>query len=179
MYDCVECGQPRHGGLFFGAGIGDAQWRCLRCQSPSHRNLITDLDNRARDILRRDTDGVHWPYGPNIYVQMRADLLDWADQHKLRSGDTRCSSGLHWLDKGRCAKRDCHSKPDFYDHTTMWLSRNTGRPALVFTQPYRSVDPAEIDQAISDHPYLTAEISPESWYGGGTTGVYIWNDNNR
>lgn len=67
----------------------------------------------------------------------------------------------------------------FYDHTTTWLSRTTGRPALVFNQPYEPVDPAEVQELISEYPSLTAEVGPESWYGSATLGVYIWNDGNR
>ncbi|MEU7157347.1 hypothetical protein [Streptomyces chrestomyceticus] len=165
--------------MFFGPGAGEAQWRCWRCQSSDQKDLVSSLDDRSRDVLRRDADGVLWPYGPNIYVQMRVDLLDWADRHGLKVGDTGCSSGLHWLDKGRCAKRECQDRPWFYDHTTMWLSRTTGKPALVFNQPYEEVDPAEVREFISEYPTLRAEISPETWYGADTTGVYIWNDNNR
>lgn len=178
MYDCEGCERSRQG-LFFSSGIGEAKWWCWRCQSADQRQLINYLDGRARGVLHRDADGVHWPYGPNIYVQMRADLLDWADEHDVKSGHTGCSTGLHWLDKGRCTKRECHDRPGFYDHTTTWLSRTTGRPALVFNQPYRQVNPAEVWEAISEYPTLTAEVGPESWYGAGTTGIYIWNDGNR
>ncbi|QGV79745.1 hypothetical protein [Streptomyces ficellus] len=178
MYDCEGCGPSRQG-LFFGSGIGEAKWWCWRCQSADQKELIRYLDDHARGVLSRDADGVHWPYGPNIYVQMRADLLDWADRHDLKNGNTGCSSRLHWLDRGRCAKRECQGRPEFYDHTTTWLSRTTGKPALVFNQPYRQVDPAEVWDAISEYPSLTAEVGPESWYGAGTSGVYIWNDGNR
>ncbi|MFD7897426.1 hypothetical protein [Streptomyces sp. NPDC059743] len=178
MYDCEGCGRARQG-LFFGFGMKEAEWWCWRCQSADQKELISFLDDRARGVLNRDVDGVDWPYGPNIYVQVRADLLDWADLYDLKIGSTRCSSGLHWLDKGRCAKRECLDKPEFYDHTTTWLSRTTGRPALVFNQPYRQVDTAEVWQSISEYPSLTAEVGPESWYGAGTNGVYIWNEGNR
>ncbi|MFE3825306.1 hypothetical protein [Streptomyces sp. NPDC059092] len=178
MYDCEGCGRSRQG-LFFDSGIGEAKWWCWRCQSTDQKDLISFLDDRARGVLSRDADGVDWPYGPNVYVRMRADLLDWADQHDLKSGNTGCSSGLHWLDKGRCAKRQCQDRPRFYDHTTTWLSRTTGRPALVFNQPYTRVDPGEVRESISEYPSPTAEMGPESWYGAGTVGVYIWNDGNR
>ncbi|WP_432042749.1 hypothetical protein [Streptomyces cadmiisoli] len=178
MYDCKGCGCRRREGLFFGSGK-EAQWWCSRCQSAGHKKLINSLDDRSQGVLTRDADGVDWPYGPNVYVQMRADLLDWADQYDLRSGSTGCSSGLHWLDKGRCAKRECHDRPGFYDHTTTWLSRTTGRPALVFNQPYSQVDLADIWKLISEYPSLTAEVGPESWYGSRTFGVYIWNHSNR
>ncbi|MFJ9148838.1 hypothetical protein ACIRP7_12335 [Streptomyces sp. NPDC102270] len=161
MYDCEGCGRSWQG-LFFGSGIGKAKWWCWRCQSTDQEELVSSLDDHARGVLNRDADGVHWPYGPNVYVQMRADLLDWADRHDLKSGNTGCSSGLHW-----------------HDHTTTWLSRTTGRPALVFNQPYRQVDRAEVWDCISEYPSLTAEVGPESWYGAGTSGVYIWNDGNR
>ncbi|MGW2553103.1 hypothetical protein [Streptomyces sp. NPDC001635] len=178
MYDCEGCGRRRREGLFFGSGK-EAKWWCSRCQSASQKKLISSLDDRSQSVLTRDADGVDWPYGPNVYVQMRADLLDWADRYDLRSGSTGCSSGLHWLDKGRCAKRECHDRPGFYDHTTTWLSLTTGRPALVFNQPYWQVDPADISKLTSEYPSLTAEVGPESWYGSGTFGVYIWNDGNR
>ncbi|MFC9225027.1 hypothetical protein ACFT8W_30595 [Streptomyces hygroscopicus] len=178
MYGCEGCGSRRREGLFFGSGK-EAKWWCSRCQSASQKKLISSLDDRSRDVLTRGAEGVDWPYGPNAYVYMRADLLDWADRYDLRSGSTGCSSGLHWLDKGRCVKRDCHDRPGFYDHTTTWLSRTTGRPALVFNQPYRQVDPAEIWKLISEYPSLTAEVGPASWYGSGTFSVYIWNDGNR
>ncbi|MFD3468760.1 hypothetical protein ACFWWM_20715 [Streptomyces sp. NPDC058682] len=178
MYDCVGCERPRQG-LLFGSGMGEAKLLCRRCQSADQKELVSSLDDRARGVLNRDADGVRWPYGPNIYVQMRADLLDWAEQHDLKSGNTGCSSKLHWLDKGRCAKRECRGRPGFYDHTTTWLSRTTGRPALVFNQPYGQVDPAKVRESISEYPSLTAEVGPESWYGAGTTGVYIWNNGNR
>lgn len=178
MYDCAGCGTSRRG-LFFGSGVGETTWWCWRCQSTSQKELVSSLDDRARGVLNRDADGVDWPYGPNVYVQMRADMLDWADLHDVKSGNTSCSSGLHWLAKGRCSKQACHDRPGFYDHTTMWLSRATGRPALVFNQPYSRVDPAEVRKLISEYPSLTAEVGPESWYGAGTTSVYIWNDGNR
>ncbi|GGN02424.1 hypothetical protein [Streptomyces fuscichromogenes] len=129
MYSCEGCGRPRRG-LFFGSGIGEAKWWCWRCQSTDRKELISSLDDHAQGVLNRDADGVHWPYGPNIYVQMRADMLDWADRHDLKSGDTGSSSGLHW-------------------------------------------------DSISEYPSLTAEVGPESWYGAGTSGVYIWNEGNR
>lgn len=110
MYDCEGCGRRRREGLFFGSGR-EAKWWCSRCQSADQKELASSLDDRSRGVLTRDADGVDWPYGPNIYVRMRADLLDWADQHDLKSGNTGCSSGLHWLDKGRCAKRECHDRP--------------------------------------------------------------------
>ncbi len=179
MYECQGCGQPGRGGLFFGSGSGEAKWWCGRCQSSDQKELVSQLEVRAHGVLSRDADGAEWPYGPNAYVQMRADLLDWADQHDLRAGNTRCSSGLHWLDQGRCAKQRCDGRPGFYDHTTTWLSRATGRPALVFNQPYRDVSPADLQEIIADYPSLSAEIGPESWYGAGTSGVYIWNHGNR
>jgi hypothetical protein len=178
MYDCAGCGRRRRDGLFFGSGK-EAKWRCSGCQSAGQKKLISSLDDRSQGVLTRDADGVHWPYGPNVYVQMRADLLDWADTYDLKSGSTGCSSGLHWLDKGRCAKRECHDRPGFYDHTTTWLSRTTGSPVLIFNQPYRHVDTADIWGLISECPSLRAEVGPESWYGSGTFGVYIWNDGNR
>jgi hypothetical protein len=178
MSKCEGCEQPRRG-LFFGSSMGTAQWWCWRCRTAEQKELVRSLDEKARNVLDRSAEGVHWPYGPNVYVQMRADLLEWADRHDLKSGSTRCSSGLHWLDKGRCAKRDCHGKPSFYDHTTMWRSRTTGKPALVFTQPYEDVTPAEVHASIREYPSLTAEVGPESWYGGGTTAIYIWNHGNR
>lgn len=178
MYDCEGCGRRRREGLFFDSA-SEAKWWCSWCQSADQKLLVSSLDDRARGVLTRDADGVDWPYGPNVYVRMRAGLLDWADQHDLKSGSTGCSSGLHWLDTGRCAKRECHDRPGFYDHTTMWLSRTAGRPALVFNQPYKPVDPAEVQELISEYPSLTAEVGPESWYGSGTLGVYIWNDGNR
>jgi hypothetical protein len=112
-------------------------------------------------------------------VRMRVDLLDWADRYDLRSGSTACSSGLHWLDKGRCTKRECHDRPEFYDHTTTWLSRTTGKPVLVLNQPYRPVDPADMCELIREYPPLTSEVGPASWYGSGTYGVYVWNHGNR
>lgn len=178
MQVCEGCGRSQQG-LYFGSGIGEAQWWCWRCQSTDQKQLVKSLDERARGVLNRDEDGVLWPYGPNVYVPMRADLLDWADQHDLKIGNTGCSSGLHWLDKGRCAKRECLGKPEFYDHTTTWLSRNSGRPALVFNQPYGHVDLAEVRESISEYPSLTAEVGPESWYGCDTTSIYIWNEGNR
>ncbi|MEU6677672.1 hypothetical protein [Streptomyces sp. NPDC046925] len=179
MYDCEGCGRSSGEGLFFGSGMSDAKWWCWRCQSTAQKELLSSLDDRAQGVLDRHADGVEWPYGPNVYVHMRADLLSWADQHDVKSGNTGCESGLHWLDKGRCAKRECHGRPGFYDHTTTWLSRTTGRPALVFNQPYEQVDSADIWELISEYPSLTAEVGPESWYGSGTFGVYIWNDDNR
>jgi hypothetical protein len=79
----------------------------------------------------------------------------------------------------RCAKQECHSRPGFYDHPTVWLSRTTDRPALVFNQPYDAVDPDELRAVISKYPALTAEAGPESWYGGSTVGIHVWNNGNR
>ncbi|MFD4508359.1 hypothetical protein [Streptomyces sp. NPDC058457] len=51
-------------------------WTKARTTSSTKRASFASLDDHARGVLNRDADGVHWPYGPNIYVQMRADLLD-------------------------------------------------------------------------------------------------------
>ncbi|MEE1754186.1 hypothetical protein [Streptomyces sp. SP18CS02] len=77
MYDCAGCGRRSREGLFFGSGK-EAKWWCPRCQSASQKKLISSLDDRSRDVLTRDTEGAYWPYGPNVYVHLRVDLLNWA-----------------------------------------------------------------------------------------------------
>lgn len=181
MGGCAHCGSDRWELLDFGPGAEQELRVCIRCQNTEQRELLAWLDGRATGVLKSAHSEVAWPYGPNVSVQMRIDLLDWAEHHDVKIGDTGCRSGLHWLDKGRCGKQHCGTPPRFYEHTTKWLSRTTGKPSLVLTQPYEisAPSPAQVQALIAPFPSLSAEIGPRGWYGRGTVGVYIWSDWNR
>lgn len=175
---CSWCGKPRRGVIFPVDGFV-----CHTCQDSGQRQWVRQVDDAARGVLRRDQDGVLWPYGPNIEMESRVALLDWAKFHdvKMPKKRTVCAHGLHWLSKGRCAHQRCtkNGLPAFFDHTTLWSSRSTNKPALVFNQPYGEVTQAEAVEFASAYEGLTAYVGNDGWYGYTTTAVYIWNEGNR
>lgn len=156
---------------------------CRRCKShglnfpdntracPKHTTAqwsehLTALDQRAKNITPQA-----WPYGPNINVQARADLLDWAEPLGVKRAKTYCNA-LHWLRTGQCPNTAECNPFRWMDHTTQWSL--DGNPALVLTQPYKTAeDLREATAPIQGDPDLKVEIKP-GWYGHGTVGVFVW-----
>jgi len=176
--NCVWCHKPRGGVIFPVDGHV-----CPRCQDPRQREWVRELDQAAHGVLRStQRDGILWPYGANIEMETRAALLQWAESYglKMSGSRTRCGTGLHWLDKGQCNWQRCSRDglPDFFDHTSLWKYRKTGKPALVLNQPYGDVDPRRVDAFLSEYPRLTSEVKQDGWYAYTTTAVYIWNRTN-
>ncbi|MBB5998058.1 hypothetical protein [Streptomonospora salina] len=58
------------------------------------------------------------------------------------------------------------------DHTTRWT--RDGEPALLLTQPYGSPETLResIGWLLEDDAFYVA-MEP-SWYGHGTTGIFVW-----
>ena len=149
-----------------GLNFPDGTRACPKHTTPEWREHLDVLDQRAKKVTPSA-----WPYGPNIDVQARGDLLDWAEPLGVKRAGTRCN-GLHWLRTGKCP--NTHECPPFgwMDHTTKWSLG--GEPALVLTQPYKSADNLreKVGDLVNDKD-LRVEFKP-GWYGHGTTGVFVW-----
>lgn len=156
--NCRQC--ERHG-----LNYPDGTRACARHTPPQWRERLADLDHRRAKIAPEG-----WPYGPNIDVQARVNLIEWADPLGVKLSSTRCQE-LHWLRTGRCQHADCRPLR-WMDHTTRW-SLN-GKPALLLTQPYGDLEGhREAMGNILEDDELHVETKP-SWYGHGTTGIFVW-----
>lgn len=155
-------------GLFY-AG---REKRCYRHATPEQRVLVEELDQRDKALRITGPDG--WPYGPNIDVESRRQLLDWAERYGVRQAGTRCQ-GLHWLKAGRCTEPLCQRLGHWMDHVTRW-NRN-GKPALLIAHPY-SIGHDDIAQlgALAAIGGWRVWISAGGWYGHGTVSVEVWRE---
>ncbi|MEV4542275.1 hypothetical protein [Micromonospora echinaurantiaca] len=155
----------KHHGLFYPGRIR----RCRRHATPEQQNLAADIDAHADEL--GVLNGEDWPYGPNIDVESRGRLLDWAEHHQLRLARTQCQ-GLHWLARGRCGVRVCNRLGHWMDHVTRW--NRFGEPALILAQPYRlhGDDMVELGQLAADG--LHVWVHTHGWYGWGTVAVEVW-----
>lgn len=165
---CMRCA---HAGLVFG--------RVRACElhaTTSQVERVRQLDARAAGIgLQRDRHGGEfwtylWPYGPNIDVDARARVLDWAEREQLRMAPLRRRRCLCQLRHGRCVRLH-DDEPDvlhWRDHASLWLAGDS--PAMLVAQPYRITgDDVEQLDALAEDPELEVNISANSsWYGHGT-----------
>jgi hypothetical protein len=90
--------------------------RCGRHTTGEQRESLADLAARGPGIGIRN-DG--WPYGPNIDVVGRAQMVAWAEAEKLRHSDV--GDCLHWLSRGRCGVQICREDRNTHrwmDHTS-------------------------------------------------------------
>lgn len=161
MTEAPECCQSK------GWDYPDGQKRCHRHATPDDRELVAQLDKRAAKIGIKPDD---WPYGANIDVVARQNLLEWAEHYELRPSRTTCG-GVCWLRSGRCQRSDCHSgKPDWMDHLTWWTRR--GKPALLLAQPY-GLEASQLRPLLDDDS-LHVLVHARGWYGWGTVAIEIW-----
>jgi hypothetical protein len=144
--------------------------RCPKHATPEQRQLAADLEERAAKLGVLNGQG--WPYGPNIDVDSRQRLLDWAEHHGLKMAKTRCQ-GMHWLEKGRCGVTLCNRLGLWMDHVTRW-SRD-GQPALIVAQPYglHGKHVAEVGQ-LAARDGLHVSVDARGWYGWGTLAIEVW-----
>ena len=155
---------------------------CFRHATEQDRALINDLDGLAPEIglkpLPADMRGwgssFGWPYGPNIDVQARIDMLKWAREDGLRLSTGDC---LHWLCTGRCGKRyDIRGcREGWMDHVTGW-NRGKGRnPAVLVSQPYGiSAEGKSALHVLGEEPGIRVEVKDSGWYGYGTNFIGVW-----
>ncbi|WP_435108857.1 hypothetical protein [Nocardiopsis synnemataformans] len=151
-----------------GLNFPDDTRACPAHTTPQWREHLADLDRRAKTVTAKA-----WPYGPNVDVRARIDLLDWAEPLGVRRSSNRCNA-LHWLRTGRCSSAvgsEC-TPFSWMDHTTSWMLDS--KPALVLTQPYSTADRLrERMGGLLRDEGLRIEFEP-GWYGYGTIGAFIW-----
>lgn len=153
-----------HRGLIFPNERGGIRACSVHTSKEWHARLA-DIDQRAEKVLHRG-----WPYGPDLSIQARIDLVEWAEPLGVKLSGSRCE-GLHWLRKGACHHNLCNRYP-WMDHTTRW--NLDGKPALVLTQPYKSAErQREMMGDLLEDNELHVEIKP-GWYGYGTIGAFVW-----
>jgi len=181
---------PNHrhlGGLWLEDADGSRREICYRCATPAERDRVADIDQAALDyrVIRRSQGGsdwgwhqLDWPYGPNIDIDSREALVEWAAPLGMRSttSSRRC---LHWLRGNPCpwSHGHCTWQIPGADHVTSW-NRGPGRsPAVLVSQPYHldSDDVAGLLE-IDESPEFTVEIDEAGgWYLHGSIFVTIWN----
>jgi hypothetical protein len=160
---------------------------CRRCASPELQDRVAVVDRAARDIRivpRADGPssdpwhGLGWPYGPNIDLESREALVEWAGPIGLRASSTRRKC-VHWL-LGKPCPRSSYGVCDWTvpgaDHVSVW-NRGAGRsPAVIVSQPYGLTDEDRTALGALDRdPDLVVEVDDEGgWYGFNTTFVGIW-----
>lgn len=147
----------------------DGGKRCQRHVTKADRELVAELDRRAKPILA----GQDWPYGPNIDVRSRQRLVDWAEPIGLKRAKTSCQE-LHWLRKGRCGVVACTRMGRWMDHVTRWSL--DGRPAVLVAQPYGLMndDVAALGQVAGFDDLIVHIGHRGGWYGYGTTFIELW-----
>lgn len=152
-----------------GLRFPDGTRRCRRHLTPEQEELLEHLDRRAVAVgihpERRDLPG--WPYGPNVDVQARQDLLAWAEPRGLRlSRSGRC---LQWPRGKRC--RPCDHEPRWLDHVTCW--NHARKPAVLLAQPYHlsGEDFTEL-RTLESEGFVV--VIGSGWYGHGTKAVEVW-----
>jgi hypothetical protein len=169
--DLPSCCERR--GLNFDDG---AQRACARHMTPEQSALVAELDQRARGVL---TAPDHWPYGPNIDVETRRRMLDWADQYSLPHVDPSHICPRR-LELGYCRKGwQCPDRVDgrgWSDHPTMWADRDSHKAVVIVGQPYGLGDDERAEAAdVAARHGLRAEVRElGSWYGHGTSFVGLW-----
>lgn len=171
------CGVCRWRGHIF----PDGQRRCPEHTSEADVALLEELDERAAVVgltrTRWAWDDVYaYPYGPNVHLDMRARMLDWARDNGLQLVDRhhRC---VAWVRTGGCRSITCRTSlaSAWLDHVTCW-SRN-GAPAVLVAQPYHlSGQSVEELAGLDADPQLRVEVSRDSWYGLGTWMVGVWRE---
>ncbi len=162
-----------------------ARRACSEHATKQDRELVALLDERAPNAGLRRNPGparwgarLHWPYGPNIDVNARGRMLDWAEGQGLRLArpDHVC---VPWITDGRCYRRRCEryraaqGRGWWLDHVSAW-SRG-GRPALLLAQPYQ-LAPEDITglELLDADPEMTVVLGASGWYGHGTYSVEVW-----
>lgn len=141
-------------------------WVCVRHVTAEQHAQLADLDERGKAIGIKS--GEYWPYGPNVYVDSRADMVTWAEREGLKlspRGDC-----LHWLTRGRRNVALCErGDHGWMDHVTGW--NRDGKPAVLVAQPY-GLTQRELAQ-LGALPDVDVRIDGTGWYGAGTTFVTV------
>jgi hypothetical protein len=148
---------------------GDDTRRCHRHATEEQRAFAAELDARAPavGIQPGGASGPGWPYGPNIDVEARQGLLEWAEPLGLRL--SKAGHCVRWIRGQRC--RPCGPRKHWLDHVTAW--NHDRKPAVLLAQPYGlgSDDVAELE-ALEDDGFVV--VIGDGWYGHGTTSVAVW-----
>jgi len=169
--DCLRC---HLSGLVFDRGTPAERRVCGRHTSPDDAALLDALDVRGRAIgIKRS----RYPYGPNIDVDSRERMLDWAEAEGITAAPLERHVCLSWILERPCRRARCYltttARQQFADHLSGWL--RDGKPAGLVSHPY-ALDKAGTDAlaAITTHHQLSLEVRGEGWYGSSTYQVAIW-----
>lgn len=99
--------------------------------------MITDTEAWQKRARRAGIVADRWPYGPNIDMDMRIALVNWAEQRKLKylEGDSQMCP--HWVAGKRRGIHQCEYPVfmDWLDHPTRWRHTETRKRVLI-SQPY-------------------------------------------
>jgi len=117
-----RCDEPW--GLKIADGSGAV--RCWQHMTEAEHELAADLDRQAAAYgVIQD----RWPYGPNVYLDMRQLMIAWAADRGLKLAHPGCVCPF-WLLSGQCGR--CHGT--WLDHPTAWhAGRKQGRVLVAHT----------------------------------------------
>jgi len=161
---------------------------CPRCATDSQKARVVAVQKAVRDlkIIRAATlsgawRGAGWPYGPNIDVDSREELVAWAGPHGLRASST-FRSCLHWLQQIPCPRDRsgmCAEQIPGADHVSAWNRGSGKNSAVLVSQPYTLDLHSRARLAeLNASPDLKVDIDDAGgWYGHGTVFVAIWRVN--
>lgn len=151
----------------------DGIQRCWRHTDEPGQALVLDLAERATRLgIPAGISDLQWPYGPNIYIDMRQRMVEWAERHGLTYAP-RAPRCVDWPRFGRC-RHDGHTWVGWLDHVTAW--KRDGQPAALLAQPYvlSDDDIAAIVELAGDSR-LFVDVEPaHGCYGGGTRPIAVW-----
>ena len=159
-----------------GKSFGDGPPRCSKHFKPGDRELIAESDRQGKGVLL--ADGA-WPYGPNVNIDSRFEMIEWAESNGLRLA-RRNHLCPRWLKLGACRRGwQCSDRIDLLtakwcDHMTPWKTLGGEAAVLVF-QPYEltAAERMEINALCAAND-LTAEIREGGWYLHGAWFIGLW-----
>ncbi|WP_162794820.1 hypothetical protein [Nonomuraea lactucae] len=131
----------------------------------------------AADAKLVGITGNNWPYGPNIDLRSRAQMVAWAKPLGLKLARSTAPLCLKWLEAGRCRGCDSGGLHDEFhiDHMSGWTLNGT--PAVIVNHPYDLTGDTIRDlAAAAEIPGLSVSSPGGGWYGNPTVQIEVWNE---
>jgi hypothetical protein len=178
---------PWYASMLVGTPIGTAcgdmpaaqlqQWWDLMDRGlPLHRQpvlagvLFREAEGWSKRARAVGIKADRWPYGPNIDLLSRFQLVLWAERHQLVYDSTPGRSCPHWV-AGQSQYHGCDLAPEmgWLDHGSRWRRANLGATApksnrVLVSQPYHITE-REWSEIVALRDALGLAVTLEhGWY---------------